>query len=262
MKEAFVNLAHYPLDRPDSDAYRSLVQGLAQDLTRNGFVCAPDFLTPEGIEVFNREIDERMPRAYYSEHGPNAYYDRFPYELPYEILNSKSYCIGRDRLLGTQMDALYHWPALRQFVGAITGHEQVYLHEDPANALIVQLYKAGCEIGWHFDRTLFTSIINLGEPLEGGIFECVPDLRSDEDPCYDEVHAVLQGRSTRVQRHRVAAGSLTLMLGRHSYHRVTRVEQEKPRISLVLNYELEPGVKLDDAARERIFGPAAPREAG
>jgi hypothetical protein len=56
------------------------------------------------------------------------------------------------------------------------------------------------------------------------------------------------------------AGSLTLMLGRYAFHRVTKIEQEKPRISLVLTYELRPGVHLNGAVRKRIFGPSAPSE--
>ena len=262
MKKTFVNLPLYPLDRPESTPYRDLVQGLRQDLAKTGLIIIPDFLTAEGIDKFNAEIEARLPRAFYSEHAPGAYFDDFPGELPRENLNSKTHCLGRDLLLGTEMDALYLWPAMRHFVAAITGHDRVYLHEDPCNALIVQLYKEGCEVGWHFDSTLFTSNINLSAPAAGGVFECVPDLRSDEDPRYDDVREVLLGRSNRVQQHHAKAGALSLMLGRHSFHRVTKVEQEKPRTSLGLTYEVKPGVRLDSAARKRIFGPSAAMDLG
>lgn len=258
MISPFVNLADYPLERPRTDQYRSVVERLRQDLITTGLVVLPNFVTEEGVDRFNDEIDRRMPDAYFSEHGPNAYFDDYPGDLPYEILNSTSYCLGRDKLLNTEMDELYRWPSMRQFIAAITENETIYLHEDPSNALIVQMYKPGCEIGWHFDRALFACIINLSEPTAGGIFECVPDLRSGEDPCYDEVKEVLEGRSTRVQRHRVEAGSLVIMLGRHTFHRVTRVEREKPRTSLVLTYEVKPGVRISAADRRTIFGPTAP----
>jgi len=257
---SLVNLTDYPLDQPDSGQYRSLVDSLGRQLAETGLINIPNFLTLNAIEKFNNEINERMPQAFYSEHGPSSYFDAYPGELPYDILNSTSYCMGRDKLLNTEMDTLYHWEPIRRFIAGITGNERVYLHEDPSNALIVQMYKAGCEIGWHFDGALFASIINLSRPTAGGVFECVPDLRSEEDPGYGEVREVLEGRSTRVQKYYMEAGSLTLMLGRYTFHRVTSIEQEKPRISLVLTYELRPGVHLDGAARKRIFGPSAPRE--
>ncbi len=260
MIASLVNLSDYPLDKPDGARFRSLVETLGRQLAETGLINIPNFLTPNGIEKFNNEINERMPQAFYSEHGPSSYFDAYPGELPYDILNSTSYCMGRDKLLNTDMDTLYHWQPMRRFIAGITGNERVYLHEDPSNALIVQMYKAGCEIGWHFDGALFASIINLSQPTAGGVFECVPDLRSEEDPGYGEVREVLEDRSTRVQKHYMEAGSLTLMLGRYTFHRVTRIEQEKPRISLVLTYELRPGVHLDGAARKRIFGPSAPSE--
>ena len=260
MIATFVNLSDYPLDKPDGAGYQSLVEISRQKLVKTGLINLPNFLTRDGIDAFNSEIDERMPQAFYSEHGPNSYFDEYPGELPYDILNSTSFCMGRDKLLNTGMDTLYHWPPMRRLIGDITGNENVYMHEDPSNALIVQMYKTGCEIGWHFDRALFASIINLSEPTAGGVFECVPDLRTEDDPGYDDVREVLEGRSARVQKHYIKAGSLTLMLGRHTFHRVTRVEQETPRISLVLTYELRPGVHLDAAARMRIFGPSVPSE--
>lgn len=256
----FVNLSSYPIDQPSSDRYRSTVEWHRKELGVNGLAILPDFLTSEGVEQFTREIDDRMPQAFYSEHGPNDYFDNLPGKLPYDVLNSTSYCLGRDKLLNTEMDTLYHWPPMRQLIADITGNERIYLHEDPSNALIVQMYKPGCEIGWHFDRALFACIINLSKPTSGGIFECVPYLRSEDDPGYDEVRSVLEGRSTRVQQHHIEAGSLTLTLGRYTFHRVTRVEQERTRTSLVLTYELKPGVHIDAAARKTIFGPSAPDE--
>ena len=55
---------------------------------------------------------------------------------------------------------------------------EVFLHEDPTKALVVQMYKPGCWTGWHFDRAILTTIINLGEPAGGGFFECAPDIRT------------------------------------------------------------------------------------
>lgn len=257
MNTSLVNLSDYPIDQPQSSQYQSLVKSLRENFVETGLVNIENFLTPEGIAKFISEIDERMLQAYFSQHGPSSYFDEFSNLLPNESLDSSSHCLGRSLLLNTAMDTLYHWPPMRQFTGDVTGHEKIYVHEDPSNALIVQVYKAGCGVGWHFDRALFSSIINLSEPISGGVFECVPGLRTEENPCFDEVRDVLLDRSERVQKHHIKAGSLSLMLSRYAFHRVTKVEQENSRISLILTYELEPGVRIDAADRKMIFGPSA-----
>ncbi len=260
MNTAYINLSDYPIDQPQSSRYQTLVKTLRKSFVETGLINIENFLTPEGIVKFNSQINERMPQAYFSQHGPSSYFDDFSDLLPNESLNSSSHCLGRSDLLDTEMDTLYHWPPMRQFIADVTGNERIYVHEDPSNALIVQVYKPGCSVGWHFDRALFSSIINLSEPLSGGVFECVPGLRTEQDPCFDEVRDVLLDRSGRVQKHHIKAGSLSLMLSRYAFHRVTQIEQGKPRISLILTYELKPGVRIDAEDRKMIFGPAAELE--
>ena len=261
MHRDLINLKDYPLDVKDSDVYRDLVATHRRKLVDTGLTILPGFLTSTGVELFNAQIDQRMHQAYFSEHGPSSYFSDYPGELQHDILDSISYCMGRDKLLNTAMDTLYQWSPVRSLVADVTGNPEVFLHEDPSNALIVQMYKPGCKIGWHFDRALFACIINLSEPAAGGVFECAPNLRSEEDPGYDEVQKVLEGTSDRVQRHQVPAGSLSIMLGRYTFHRVSEIAGLRPRTSLVLTYETRPGVRISDADRATIFGPDAPRAA-
>ncbi len=254
----FVNLSDYPLDKPESSEYRSLVMTLRKGLAATGLINLENFLTPEGVEVFREEVYARAPDAYYSVHGAQAYFDKFPGQLPSNVLGSETHCMGHHQLQDTAMDALYRWKPTRQFIAAITDNPEVFLHEDPTNALVVQMYKPGCWTGWHFDRAIFTTIINLGEPAGGGVFECAPDIRTEDDPHYDDVREVLLNQSDRTQRYEMKSGSLTLMLGRYSIHRVTTVEPGTDRISLVLKYETQPGVFISEADRKLIYGPSAP----
>ena len=53
------------------------------------------------------------------------------------------------------------------------------------------MYKPGCWTGWHFDRAVFTTIINLSEASGGGVLECAPDIRTEGNPGYDAVRDVL-----------------------------------------------------------------------
>ena len=254
----YINLSDYPLLEPKSSAYQNLVETWQKDLSETGLINLEGFLTPAGIAEFRGEIYDRMPEAFHSVHGAQAYFDNMLGEIPGEVLGSNTYCLGHHNLIKTNIDALYQWEPLRAFIAALTVNSEVFLHEDPTNALVVQLYKPGCWTGWHFDRAVFTTIVNLGEPEEGGVFECAPEVRTEDDPNYDEVREVLMNRSAKTRRYEMKAGSLTLMLGRYSIHRVTEVKQQTDRISLVLKYETEPGVFISAADRRLIYGPNAP----
>jgi len=72
------------------------------------------------------------------------------------------------------MDALYRWEPTRLFITSLTGNGEVFLHEDPTNALVIQMYKPGCWTGWHFDRAVFTTIIYLSEPSGGVCWSALP----------------------------------------------------------------------------------------
>ncbi len=253
-----VNLADYPLREPHSQAYKSLVEEWRHRLVETGLINLDAFLTVEGVETFRKEVYDRRPDAFHSVHGAQAYFDNYPGELPKDVLGSDTFCLGHHNLQQSAMDQLFRWKPLRGFIAALTGNNEVFLHEDPTNALVIQLYEPGCWTGWHFDRANFTTIVNLGEPDGGGLFECAPDIRTEEDPNYAEVEEVLLNRSDRVQRYEMKAGSLTLMLGRYSLHRVTRIEEGADRISLVLKYETQPGVSISTADRRLIYGPLVP----
>ena len=156
------------------------------------------------------------------------------------------------------LDKLYRWPPLRQFVADVTGNKTLYLHADPSNALVLQIYQTRDTLAWHFDQALFSTVLNLSETESGGAFECAPNIRTPDDPCFDAVRGVLLGNSDRVQRHFVKSGSFSIMLGRYTLHRVSEVTGETPRISMILSYEDRPGIKMDVTTRKMLFGPGAP----
>jgi len=129
---------------------------------------------------------------------------------------------------------------------------------DPSNGLVIQVYREGHGQAWHFDQALYSTILNMSESEAGGMFECVPNLRSEDNPNYEDVKNVLDGQSTRIQKYKVQAGSFTIMNGRHTMHRVTAIEKSTPRISAVLSYELLPNQHMDLKTRRISFGPTAP----
>jgi len=258
MNLELINLAKFPLDQPESAQYKQLVEIWRAKLVSTGLINLDEFLTADGVAQCRSEVYERIPDAFHSEHGAQSYFSKMPGEFPTDALGSNTHCLGHHNIRNTAMDTIYHWEPLRNFIAALTGNSEVFLHEDPTNALVVQIYKPGCWTGWHFDRAFFTTIINLGEPEDGGVFECVTDIRTEDNPSYDAVRNVLTDQSEEVTQHHMKSGSLTLMFGRYSLHRVTPIKKSADRISLVLKYETEPGVFISAKDRKHIYGPLAP----
>lgn len=265
MISTLINLEAYPIDQPESEQYKTLIADCQHQLSANNLINIEDFLTPVGTTQLLQEIKDQMPQAFHSIGRNNP-----TFTATYEALNDENllnyrgvtdrYSLARHQLLGSMLDELYQYPPLRRFVGDVLALDEIYLHEDPSNALVVQLYKTGGGIAWHFDRALFSTILNLGETEQGGLFECVPNLRTPDDPCHEAVRDVMLDQSDRVEQYAVKAGSFTIMLGRYTMHRVTEVLGATPRASVVLSYEDKPGVKLDLATRKQFFGPTTPDE--
>lgn len=260
-----INLDAFPLDRPHTGEYRQLVADAARTLSELGVLSLESFLTGEGTARLAGVVRELLPQAHRSVRQDTAYgippSDDMPADHPYRILGrTDRYGVAYHQMHATELGELYRWPPLRQFVADVTGHGQLYLHEDPCNALVVQVYKSGGGLAWHFDQALFSTILNLGESESGGAFECVPHLRSAENPCFAEVREVLLGHSDRVRRFQAGAGSFTIIYGRYTLHRVATIKGASPRLSLVLSYEDRPGVRMDPATRRKLFGPTAPAD--
>lgn len=260
-----INLKKYPIDQQDTHIYRSLVLDCRATLAADKLLNLEDFLSQQATEKIAEEIDTLIPLAFHSCRSGSPYGLSEPNDLPADHpYNIKSptdrFGLARHQLQGTLLDAVYQWEPVRQFVGDVVGLESIFLHEDPSNSLVVQIYKNKGGLAWHFDRALFSTILNIRETSDGGVFECVPDMRTDEDQCFDEVRRVLTSKSDRVEQYNVKSGSFTIMYGRYTLHRVTENRSDTPRLSAVLSYEDQPGVKLDSATRQLFFGPTAPHD--
>ncbi len=265
MDTRLINLRDYPVDRPDSNEYQTLIVKLKEQLATEGMINLVDFLTHEGIVKYRGEIESRQNIAFHakSRRQPYGYHrsDDFPPDHPCNTFgDTESFRLARHHLPDTAIDELYCWPPMRKFIADLTGNPEVFLSADPSNGLVAQFYKEGCGQAWHFDQALFSTILNLGESSAGGYFECVPNIRTETEANYKEVKKALAGTSPRIQQYKAKAGSFTIILGRYTLHRVTPVEKNAPRISVILSYELQPGICMDLETRKISFGPTAPEE--
>jgi predicted 2-oxoglutarate/Fe(II)-dependent dioxygenase YbiX len=128
---------------------------------------------------------------------------------------------------------------------------------DPLARLNVMCYRAGQGLGWHFDRSPFTTTLLLQAPDEGGMFEYRTALRSETDPNYDGVGRLLAGNDSELRRMPVKAGTLNLFKGKNTIHRVTPVAGERDRIIAVFSYYPRPDMLFSAEERMGFYGRAA-----
>jgi predicted 2-oxoglutarate/Fe(II)-dependent dioxygenase YbiX len=127
---------------------------------------------------------------------------------------------------------------------------------DPLARVNVMSYGAGQALNWHFDRSEFTTTLLLQAPDAGGAFEYRSDLRSDEDPNYDGVAALLNGQD-RPRQIGLSAGTLNVFAGKNTAHRVTPVEGDTSRVIAVFSYYETPDVMFSEEERIGFYGRAS-----
>ena len=96
--------------------------------------------------------------------------------------------------------------------------------------------------------------INLQDSEEGGKFEYVRNIRSQNDPCYNEVKDLLLGSRKNVEVLYNPPGCLVLFEGRHTIHRVTKIRGNKLRLMALYGYALAPNITSTDYLRKIRYG--------
>ena len=261
---SLVDLERYPIDKPNSAQCQEIIAHGHRELVENGALALEGFLSEAGLERLRAEASVLVSRAQFTSKRENPYGStadvNVPEGHPYRITGlSERHHVAYHMMPETGLDAFYRWPPLRQLVADLMAKPKLFLHEDPSNALVLMVYKAGNHLAWHFDRAQYSNIIELQSGEAGGVFEYVPRLRTADDECFADVAAVLKGERSRVVQSGQRPGAFTMIKGNTTLHRVTDVEGERPRLSLVLSYEEEPGVKLDYETRKFFFGDDVPR---
>jgi alkylated DNA repair dioxygenase AlkB len=259
----FIDLEHYPLTAPDSSGYQEVVEDSRAQLSLHAILALPGFLNPHGLRLLLENAHQLDPKAYHAVKKSNPYRvqvtDDMDERHPARILSSTArHGVAYHDMGGTAMEALYRWPPLRRFVADVLGLPKVYLHEDPSNALVLQIYKPGDHLAWHFDRANFSITLQLQKADEGGYFEAAPAIRDEEEENHEGVRALLCEEHEAPFKKRSEPGTLAILYGRNCLHRVTKVVGDRARISLILSYEEEPGLRLDPETRKLFFGPDAP----
>lgn len=257
-----VDLDRYPLDRPDSETFLSLVEDCRVQLGMNGLFNLPGFVHDEAIATSVEAIKPILVSEAYSHvRRHNIYFknsieglpDSHPALADFETSN-RTLCA--DQLQGELIIRLYEWPPFANFLAAVMNKPALFTMDDPLARVNVMGYPEHCALNWHFDRSEFTTTLLLQAPIEGGDFEYSRDLRSESDPNYSGVADLLEGRLSP-SRLTLSPGTLNVFRGKNTAHRVTPTRGDKDRIIAVFSFFEKSGVNFSAEERVGFYGRAS-----
>lgn len=253
-----LDLDRYPLDRPGPDR-DALIARCQAELASQSLFNLPGLVCPAALET---AVAALLPRfageAFTHQRSHNIYFkasvpglaDDHPALRRFDTVN---HTLCADQIPGSVVLDLYAWPPLIAFLAAVMGKPRLFTMADPLAKVNVMAYHDGEALNWHFDRSEFTTTLLLQAPSAGGAFEYARDLRSDADPNYDGVAALIDGRlPTRVMP--LDAGTLNVFRGKNTAHRVTPVAGDRARVIAVFSYYENPGATFTAEERIGFFG--------
>ena len=251
----------YPLHDPQSPRTRELITDGARAMKSSSLFLLPGFVSRAGIGRLLEEVESLVakPRQYrrepYSfmpidESLPKSHPTRRAQDYELSMLYAEQFSAT------SHLRSVYEWPALLDFAQAVVGRT-LYCSADPTYSLMTTFISDGGQHGWHFDTNEFVVSLMLRPAAHGGIFEYVPDLRTQSEENFDEVGKVLDGKRDRVVGVPVEAGTLVLFHGHHALHRVSPVSGEVTRAMALLSYAEHEGQVFNRTRLhgESVYGP-------
>jgi hypothetical protein len=261
--EDMIDLVTYPLHALESAPGRDLVARCQADLAETGMFNLEGFVRPLALAEAVADLEPLIEEAsFLHRRSHNAYFLKTvdglaPGHSALRQFESAHRTICADQFPGHPLCRLYEWPALIAFIARVMDQPELHTMADPLARLNVMSYRAGQGLGWHFDRSPFTTTLLLQAPAEGGVFEYRTALRSEGDPNYNGVARLLAGEDDQLRRMPVRAGTLNLFKGKNTIHRVTPVSGDRDRLIAVFSYYPRPDVLFTPDERIGFYGRAA-----
>jgi len=253
----------YPIHEPDTKAYRDTVNSVRASLESINCARLRSFVLPEVLQQMQREGDRLGPCATYTRKYLNPYFsipdEDLPGDHPLNRYATRMHGMVRGDKIGdgSVIRHLFQNPDLCRFVADCLGYDELFTYRDPFGCVNINVQPRGCEFPWHFDHNEFTVSFGLKRSAEGGCFEYVPDIRTDDDENYDAVKRVLDGEYRGVRRLNLQPGDLQLFKGAHTLHRVT-APVDGERQCLLLGYVRDPAHIATREYAERLWGESHP----
>ena len=261
---SLIDLERYPVDDLGSDQGKALIASLQESLESVGSASMPGFLLPDALEAMAAEAQSLVHLAYL---GPTRV---SPYFFNYDIAGADVPDDHPTRFLGTRnvsqvaydlipreslLCRLYHSDVVTNLVARVRNKDRLYRLADRYQSLNISVMREGGHQQWHFDQGRLVTTLLMQAAEKGGVFEYVPDIRSDEDEHFNEVAKVLAGDHSKVRQLDLIPGSLNLFLGHYSMHRVTPVEGRRNRLQTIFAFADEPDTQGSLKSSILHYGP-------
>jgi hypothetical protein len=259
-----IDLDRYPLNDLAGTAGQHLIDQTRFVLDQDGSCSLPGFVHQSAVAEMTAEASTLLHLAYQGPTEVTPYF--FNYDLgkgdeiaddhPLKRKGKRNLSQVASDLIPDQhkLSRLYFSSVLTDFLAAVLG-EVVYRNQDKYQSLNISVMNAGGCQQWHFDSGPMVTTLLLQAPEDGGVFEYVPDLRSDENENFEQVQQVLDGASDRVKQLKLEAGTLSLFRGHYSMHRVTEVGGSRIRIQAILGFSTTPGLQGNLDSSILHYGP-------
>jgi predicted 2-oxoglutarate/Fe(II)-dependent dioxygenase YbiX len=254
----------YPVERLDAAASRAWLDEVRNDLERHGSCTLADFVTPDALREMSAQAQSITHLAYAGPAEVSPYFfnyrlgegEELPQDHPLRHKGRRQLAQVAADLIppGFLLSKLHRSQQMLDFLGAVIG-APVYRNLDPYQSLNISVMNEGGCQQWHFDGGNMVTTLLLQEPEGGGVFEYAPSIRSDVDENFDAVQAVIDGKSDRIRRNRLRAGTLSLFRGHYSLHRVTPVEGKRQRLQAILGYSTRPDMIGNRESSILHYGP-------
>ena len=253
-----MNLSQYPIDTPENPETQRLIQECRSALSANGMCILPNFVSATTLDRMQQEAKSLSPDAHHNEHwrtSPRGGGDS-PVGESTKATRASIWAIAFDQMSSDSPSRqLYQSDDLLNFVSAITDEPELYRCIDPLVSCHFSVFRDGDELGWHYDpKTNLVVTLQLQDASDGGHFEFANGVRSKEFDNAEIELAIIEGRYDKILSPDLRPGTLTIINGYSSFHRVTPVLGNRERIVTLLNYSKTPGYCFSDNIQQRFFG--------
>lgn len=254
-----INLEQYPIDKPDSKAYKALVFEARKSLSELGCCQLPDFITREGVQTMQREClplaervkgnqSERRNNVYYSPQDPSLGKDH-----PVNRTFSRQFGVIRNDMISgdAAVRAVYNDVRVVRLAADIL-EAPLYQSNDAYQALTVNVMADGEDLHWHFDCNACAITLGIQQPDSGGELEYVQDIGREN---VKDIMGVIDGKGGPPTRHYdTSPGELIFFRGGQSMHRVRTVQGSRMRLVAALQLHTAPDAADDPLTTQRIYG--------
>ena len=253
-----MNLSTYPIHIPENPETQHLIQDCRSELSENGMCVLPDFVSAITLDRMRQEARSLSPDAHHNEHwrtSPRGGGDSAVGEST-KATRASIWAIAFDQMSpDSPSRQLYESDDLLDFVSTITDEPELYRCVDPLVSCHFSVFRDGDELGWHYDpKTNLVVTLQLQDADDGGDFEFANGVRGEEFDNAEIELAIIEDRYDDVQGPDLRPGTLTIINGHSSFHRVTPVVGNRERIVTLLNYSTTPDYCFSDNIRQRFFG--------